>query len=105
MALALPAGQSKTAFTRKGIEALGKRVDTFPRIRGFSGALNVGLGYAFKPVADVLPGIGSEDDRGLRHQRHAPEQLLRIGITGIDTIGSNQALIRVVEAQRQLQDR
>ena len=56
-------------------------------------------------VADVFPGVGAEDDRVLWHQRDAPAQLVRIDLADIDTIETNLAGVRIVEAQQQLQHR
>ena len=61
------------------------------------------LVYRVQPVSNIVPGIGTEDHRILRHQCHASAQLTGVDLTDIDAVETDAAGLRIMKAQQQLQ--
>ena len=103
--LALPAGQPHAAFAEITAVTLGQLVDELRGIGGLAGSAHVVVASIGAPIAHVVGHAGREDDRILRHQRHAGPQCLRIGAPDIHAIDTDGARLRIVEPQQQLEHR
>ena len=74
-----------------------QKLQTMRGARGLQDLLVARLGPT---VADVLPGVGREDHRFLRHQTDSAAKLARIEAAQIDPVEADTPASRVVEAQQ-----
>ena len=104
-ALALAARQADAALAQEGAVAVGQRLDEGGGVGGDRGGPDLGIGRLGPAVADILHRRGREDHRILRDDGDAGAQRLRLAGLEIDPIHPDRALLRVVEAQQQLEYR
>src|SRR5712671_3211407 len=78
-ALTLPAREAHAFLAEKGSEAAWQGIKELGRMRRLGGGADLQLCGARSAEADILPRIGAEDHRILRHQSDALAHLGRIG--------------------------
>src|ERR1700732_4117725 len=83
-ALTLPAREAHAFLAEKGSEAAWQGIKELGRMRRLGGGADLQLCGARSAEADILPRIGAEDHRILRHQSDAVAHLGRIGGAQID---------------------
>src|ERR1700732_3262902 len=98
-ALTLPAREADALLAEKGGEAAWQGVEEFGRMRRLSSGADLPIGGARSAEADILPRIGAEDHRILRHQSDALAHLGRIGGAEIDPIAPPRSIIRSVRGR------
>ena len=87
-----------------GIEALGQCLDEFGRARRGRGRADfVVRGIRFAE-ANVVPNIGREDDRLLRHQAEPIAHGQGVRLPNVHVIDADFTAARVVEPQQQVED-
>ena len=104
-ALALSAGQAHAAFAQIGVVALRQFADESVRLCRAGGLDHLVVGGLGPAVADVVHRAGGKDDGVLRHQPDAPAQFGQTGVIGAHAVDAHRAVLRVIEAQQQLQHR
>ena len=106
-ALALAARQAHAAFAQKGLVALGQCLDETIGKRRLCSGVNLCVGGLWLAVADVLHGVGRENDRVLWHDANALAQAGQSQRVDGHAIQQDTASIhrdiRVVKPQQQLE--
>ena len=101
----MPAREAHSLLAEKGSEAAWQGIKELGRMRRLGGGADLQLCGARSAEADILPRIGAEDHRILRHQSDALAHLGRIGGAQIDPIDTHRAMLWVVKPQQQLENR
>ena len=102
-ALPLAAGEPDAALAEIAVEALRQLRDELGGERGVAGIPHFRIGGVEPPVADVFEDRRGEDHRILRHHGEPRAHFARIGAAHVDAIDAHRALLRIVEAQQQLE--
>src|ERR1700730_1347970 len=104
-ALTLPAREAHAFLAEKGSEAAWQGIKELGRMRRLGGGADPPLCAPRSAEADILPRIGAEDHRILRHQSDAVAHLGRIGGAQIDPIDTHRAIMRSRRGAAGLLDR
>ena len=104
-ALALAARQARTAFAEEGVEAVGQRVQEIGGIGVARRLPQLLVARVPIAVAQIVASRGGEDHRLLRHHRDALADVGGIGVAQVDPVDQHSAVLRIVEALRELEDR
>jgi hypothetical protein len=102
-ALLLAAGEPRATLAELALVALRQGADELVGLGQPRRAQDVLAARLQPAVADVLGRRGGEDHRVLRHQGDLAAQGQRVELAQVDAVEGDTALLRVVEAQQQLQ--
>ncbi len=103
-ALALAAGKAHAFFAQVGVEPIGQGFDEGEGGGGLRGGAHFFIRRVGLAGADVGPGIGGEDDGVLRHHADMAAPLARVEGADIVPIDADDAELRVVKTQQQLEE-
>src|ERR1700738_3371228 len=93
-ALTLPAREAHAFLAEKGSEAAWQGIKELAAMRPLAGGgADLQLCGAGSAEADILPRIGAEDHRILRHQSDAVAHLGRIGGAQIAPLDKHRAMV------------
>ncbi len=102
--LPLPARQPHPLLAQERVEPLGQLGEE-PGMRRHRRRPHLGVRRIGAPIADILPAIGAEDHRVLRHHPDQPAQRRQLHRGDIHPVDQNPPRGGIVEPLQQLKDR